>query len=119
LEYFREKARRVFTDAAQVGNYLTGVTVSAKVEGTIILILTDDHQHIKSLETSRQSLKLKFVRVPALHSKADCTNNSCGYGSSFRKVPIGDSICTNNFEKDELPCSDSKDLTETSISRCG
>ena len=82
IEYFRSKALKFFTNAAVVGNYLTGITVSVKAHGKLSLTLTDDYRYIKHLVNSRKSLKLKFVRqssndiedniiIPKVHNKID------------------------------------------------
>ena len=65
LEYFQSRALNFFSNAARVGNHLTGVTTFVKLEGEIALKLSDDYQFVESVILIRKSLKVKFVRLSA------------------------------------------------------
>ena len=100
LEYCQSRALHFFTNAARVGNYLTGFVMRVKSEGKFALALTDNCQQVKSFVVTRKAVKLKFIRPNSTSNISPVTNTNVPEDISFK----------NNND-----LAESKDATEISF----
>ena len=85
LEYCQSRALHFFTNAARVGNYLTGFVMRVKSEGKFALTLTDNCQQVKSFVVTRKSVKLKFVRPNSTSNTSPVTNTNVSEDISYKR----------------------------------